>query len=221
MPQGQPPSFRRARRPEQIEVRRQMILQAAVDLFERKGFEAVALNDIAKEVGLAKSNLYNYFENREHIYLEVLQGEGAAWERRVLPPLKALGKKGKVRDASRIIVNAFAASDNYCVLISAFSRVLEKNLSPKQIVNFRSTFFGRRTRLAQELTQALPGARFEKIYPTILLIFMQVGGLWPFCHHPRAAEKLFGKAEFSHLKNDFRTELTLAVQLLLTGALHK
>jgi AcrR family transcriptional regulator len=52
------PEFQRARQPAQIEQRREAILQAALPLFQSRWLENVSLNDIAREVGLAKSNIY-------------------------------------------------------------------------------------------------------------------------------------------------------------------
>ena len=67
------PPFQRARQPNQIAERKEAVLRAALKLFQKHGLENVSLNDIAQEIGCAKSNLYRYFESREHIYLLLLQ----------------------------------------------------------------------------------------------------------------------------------------------------
>jgi AcrR family transcriptional regulator len=43
------------------------ILEAAGDLFDRKGFNQTSLQDIADAVGVARPSLYHYFDNREQI----------------------------------------------------------------------------------------------------------------------------------------------------------
>jgi AcrR family transcriptional regulator len=60
--------FQRARRPAQIEERKEAILLRRAPL-PKNGLENVSFTDIAREVGLAKSNIYRYFESREHICL--------------------------------------------------------------------------------------------------------------------------------------------------------
>ena len=70
-------SYQRARRPEQKEERREAILAAAHALAVERSVRAVSLGDIAREVGLAKSNLLRYFESREEIFLTLLLRE---WE---------------------------------------------------------------------------------------------------------------------------------------------
>lgn len=57
---------------EKQEKRRQMILKAAEKLFARNGFHGADVEAIAKEAGIAKGTVYNYFENKDDIFLSVL-----------------------------------------------------------------------------------------------------------------------------------------------------
>ena len=72
-------SYQRARRPEQKEERREAILAAARALASERSVRAVSLGDIAREVGLAKSNVLRYFESREEVFLTLLLREWEAW----------------------------------------------------------------------------------------------------------------------------------------------
>ena len=51
---------------------RQEILQAALRLFSHKGFHNVSMQDIAKESEFAVGSLYNFFNSKESLYLELL-----------------------------------------------------------------------------------------------------------------------------------------------------
>src|SRR6478672_1731277 len=66
------PSFLRARKPDEKAHRRSAILDAAASLFDDGGLDGVSLNAVARRVGIAKSNLYRYFESREAIFLALL-----------------------------------------------------------------------------------------------------------------------------------------------------
>ncbi len=208
MPKPKLPAFRRARQPRQIEQRSEAILEAALLLFRKKGLENVTLSDIAAAVGTVKSNLYRYFDSREHIYLRVLQRQGAEWEKRVMAGLAGLKGKGTVGEVSDVITASFMESVDYSTLISIINPVLEQRLSPELVMDFRSAFYARRQRLAQALAAAMPGANADKLYPLVLHIFMHVVGLWPLCHPAAEAEKLLSKPENAHLDLDFRTEMT-------------
>ncbi|MDF3821789.1 TetR/AcrR family transcriptional regulator [Leptospira sp. 96542] len=52
---------------------RKEILQAARDEFLLLGFEKASMRTIAKKAKVSTSNIYNYFENKEHLLTEILQ----------------------------------------------------------------------------------------------------------------------------------------------------
>jgi AcrR family transcriptional regulator len=218
MAKKQIPSFQRARQPEQIEQRKEAILAAALALFQEKGLENVALADIAKRVGTATSNLYRYFESREHIYLRVLQRLGTAWEQKIYPPLEKLKGRGTVAKVADIIIEAYLSLPDYGELSTVVNTVLEKRLSPALVVDFRSVFLERRKRLASALASALPKATAEDLLPLTFHVFVHVPGIWPFCHPTPDSRKLLHDPQFVHLNVDFRKEMSRYLQLILTAA---
>jgi AcrR family transcriptional regulator len=218
MPNLSSPTFQRARRPAQIEQRKEAILQTALVLFQRKGLENVSLTDIAGEVGLAKSNIYRYFESREHIYLVVLQRLAARFEERLYPPLRKLDGRGSVKKVAAIVTEAYLDSPEYGELITVVNSVLEKRLSPTLIINFRSVFLERRKRLAAVLASALPPTTAKQMLPFTLHIFLHVPGLWTFCYPRPDSAKLLNEPRHRHLLFDFRREMMLFLQALLKEA---
>jgi AcrR family transcriptional regulator len=54
-------------------VRRQAILDAALDVFAERGFEAARLEDVAARAGVAKGTLYLYFDDKEALFEEVVR----------------------------------------------------------------------------------------------------------------------------------------------------
>lgn len=49
------------------------IIRAAIDVFSRKGFRLTQMEEIAKEAGVAKGTLYNYFNGKVHLFHYVLE----------------------------------------------------------------------------------------------------------------------------------------------------
>jgi len=64
------------RRRLQPELRRQQILDAAVHLFYKAGFEAASLRDLAASVGINKATIYHYFESKEEILSHIVSEVG-------------------------------------------------------------------------------------------------------------------------------------------------
>ena len=53
-------------------VRRQSIINVALQLFKRDGFDAVRIDDILRETGLSKGGFYHYFKSREDILRHIV-----------------------------------------------------------------------------------------------------------------------------------------------------
>ncbi len=52
---------------------KQLIKDVALDLFGQKGYEDTSLADIAKVVGIKKPSIYNHFQSKEDLFIEVLE----------------------------------------------------------------------------------------------------------------------------------------------------
>lgn len=52
---------------------RDKIIEAAIDLFSRKGFEAASMREIAEAVGIKKSSLYSHFKGKDQILETILK----------------------------------------------------------------------------------------------------------------------------------------------------
>lgn len=72
--------------------RRATIVNAAERLFASKGYDGVAMDDVAREAQLAKGTLYLYFDNKDSLYLAVVV-RGAA----ILREMMARGVAREVR----------------------------------------------------------------------------------------------------------------------------
>ena|SRR5690242_10975161 len=65
----------RGRRQRQKHLRQRRILGAARRLFDRKGFAATAMEQVADKAGLAVGTLYNYFPSKNDLLLAILRRE--------------------------------------------------------------------------------------------------------------------------------------------------
>jgi AcrR family transcriptional regulator len=55
------------------EEKRNHILESALKCFGEKGYQATIIDDIVKDSNISKGAIYNYFESKEEIYLQLLQ----------------------------------------------------------------------------------------------------------------------------------------------------
>lgn len=70
---------------------RDLILEAALEVFSTHGFRGATLDQIASEAGLSKPNLLYYFPSKEAIHNALLSGLMDTW----LDPLRTLDASGE------------------------------------------------------------------------------------------------------------------------------
>ena len=54
-------------------LKREKILKAAAELFSRKNYHEVMMEDVAKLVSVAKGTVYNYFNSKEDLYFSIME----------------------------------------------------------------------------------------------------------------------------------------------------
>ena len=82
--------------------KREIILEAALEVFSTHGFRGATIDQIAEAAGMSKPNLLYYFRRKEDIYVAVLEKILADW----LVPLGKLDEKGEPIDEIRRYVAA-------------------------------------------------------------------------------------------------------------------
>jgi AcrR family transcriptional regulator len=63
--------------------RRELILDAAAGCFNRFGYRRTVVDDIAREVGIAKGSIYLHFKTKEEIFLALVERERAQVHARI------------------------------------------------------------------------------------------------------------------------------------------
>lgn len=186
--------YQRARRPEQKEQRREAILAAARTLAEARRVREVTLGDIAREVGLAKSNLLRYFESREEIFLTLLLREWEAWAAAVNTPDD--------------LAPSLAARPFFCDLLGEQAAVLEHNVSAESVREFRAASIALVHAVAARLDA--PDA-FEVVAAALLL----AASLYPLANPSPSVREAYAGTDL--LQPDFEGRLDRLLKALLRG----
>ncbi|MGW6647964.1 TetR/AcrR family transcriptional regulator [Streptomyces iakyrus] len=81
-------------------------LQAALELFWRRGYEATSMSDLVTHLGIGRASIYATFGNKHELYLKALD----RYDRTGLPPiLRELSQPGPALPAVRKLVRRYAA----------------------------------------------------------------------------------------------------------------
>jgi AcrR family transcriptional regulator len=79
-------SRRTARREAQNKLSREHVLDAAEDVFSRKGFHDATIKEIAEVAEFSVGAVYSFFENKDDLFLSVIERRGGE----LVPAMKAL-----------------------------------------------------------------------------------------------------------------------------------
>jgi len=62
---------KQARKPEEVELFKGKILNTALDIITEDGFDALSMRKLGARLGIAAKTIYNYYANKDEIYLMV------------------------------------------------------------------------------------------------------------------------------------------------------
>lgn len=222
-------TFARARSAEQRAARRAMILATAAEMLSDGGRVAeLSLNELARRVGLAKSNVLRYFETREAVLLALLDSQYTAWlddvEARLAAAISsgtrtAEGQGGVALLADLVSLTA-AERPVLAELVANAATVLEHNVSAEVAADYKH----RAIRQATRLVRLVEGVIGELPQPSRIAVAggvnLVVGGAWGLCRPSPGMVAAYEKyPELQAMRIDYRITVRELVATLLTGLL--
>lgn len=115
------------------EVRKNLIIDAAISLFARKSFKNTSIRDIAAEAGISPASIYRYFSDRDELFVEALLREGKDI---IVSVEKLLLENGdfSIEKISDGFVNYLLDHDTFFEMMTHF--MLDGNISEKSLAKF-------------------------------------------------------------------------------------
>lgn len=220
-------SFQRARSAEQRAARRAAILLAARAMLD-DGTRVLdlSLNELAKEVGLAKSNLLRYFETKEAVLLALLGQEYDQW----LDALEdQLGSAPTPDDLpAKVDLLAVAVADSIrdrtvlAELLAASALILEHNVSLEAAADYKRRSISQAERLARLAERILGPVSQPSQFAIAGGVNLILGGAWGACRpSPGMAQAYQAYPELAAVSLDYALSVRELVATLLTGVVHR
>ena len=210
-------AWERARRPEQKQQRREEILAAAADLFDREGIDGTTLSAIARAAGLSKANLYRYFDSREAILLAVLAEEQAHWLQAVRVRLDALKGSGDIEAVADAITEALVANPRVHGLMACVSSVLEHNVGVEAVEHLKRAALLEGLQTTEALHAALPQIPREGLMKFVKMYYLFASAVWPAAHPNEVVSQVLSRPEFQPMCIELEDALRQHARLVLRG----
>jgi AcrR family transcriptional regulator len=205
--------FQRARKPEEVALRRVHLLATARRMLESGvPLHDLGMNELARHAKMTKSNVYRYFESREQVLLELLHDEWSAWFGAMTASWRS-PKKGGGRAPLRHLAEHLSATladrPLLCALSSALPTVLERNLSDTAIIEFKRLslmFFDQAAAfMAAKVPELTHADGMQLLHDGTVFLT----GLWPHAHPVPAVQRAIAAApELGCFVRDFAGDLS-------------
>ncbi|AXH01011.1 TetR/AcrR family transcriptional regulator (plasmid) [Deinococcus wulumuqiensis] len=182
-------TFQRARSEEQRDQRRRAILDTTAAMLAEMPVADVALNEISRRVGLAKSNVMRYFESREAILLDLLDTELRGWVadlEHTLPTVNGTAQ-GRGDALAATLATSMSTRPVLCDLISAQAAVLERNISTEVALRHKRATAVSAQLLVGLVTRVLPELGPDEGYEVVVVTLLMASAAWP---HSQPSEAL-------------------------------
>ncbi|XVV11266.1 TetR family transcriptional regulator [Actinoplanes sp. CA-131856] len=205
--------FLRARSPEQREARRQAILEVAEELLTEMPVSEISLRELARRVGLSKTNVVRYFETREAVFFALLNRTIGEW-------LDGLGlPAGPPAEVMEALARSLAAHPRMCDLWSALGTELERNIGAEAVRDFKLANGELLARLATVLRERIPALTEQSARELVSYTVLLIAGLWPFANPSPGVAEAVRDPRLADSRVDFAERLGRGLVVAVTGLL--
>ncbi|MBO5566101.1 MAG: TetR family transcriptional regulator [Succinivibrio sp.] len=161
--------------------RKNIILDACATLYSTRNFKDICLKDISELAGCTRTTIYNYFENKEEIFLGLLKCEYMSWiedlERILDSPI--MPTKDTFADA---LAHTLEKRKNLLKLLSTNLYDIEENSRPEFLADFKVVYRQARETLYKCLQIFFKEFSEEQRKNFISVFFPFLVGIYPFCY---------------------------------------
>jgi AcrR family transcriptional regulator len=213
--------IQRARRPEQKEVRRQAILDAALSLWLEEGAQGeFTMSRLAEHTGLAKGTLYLYFATQEDLFLTLLEEMLGSWFDEVAHKLRPMAGCGDPRRVARLLSRTLSRRNPLTGLFRLLRSVLEPGLNAQSALGFKERVCAKGTEASDALERALPDLPVGDGHRVIVHTLALVTGLRQIYENEQTLQRIIPeKTEIPCVHPRFEQELEVGLLALLRGFL--
>ena len=201
--------------PELIAKRREEIIGACEQLYQKMSFKEITLKEIGKITSFSRPTIYNYFETKEEIFLALFQREYDRWNKEltaILDENDLLTKK----ELADHIANSLAGRKQFLKLLSMNNYDMEEN-SRQELLNTFKQSYGRSMQLVCMLLEKFcPDMSATDIQNFIYVFFPFMFGIYPYTSVTKKQKAAMNKAGIDYVYQTVY-EITYSCLIRLLG----
>jgi AcrR family transcriptional regulator len=211
---------RRAISNEQKQVRRQAILDAALQLFQETSYEAVNIADVAKQADIAKGTVYLYFKTKEELFLALQTQAFGTWFEKIDTDLRAVQAAQGTCTVDEFVALMGRSLEDRSVLIRLIGilhPVLEHNIDFSAALSFKQMLRSRLLQTGSLLETCLPFLKPGEGVRLLSSVYALVIGVQHLAEPAPIVRQVIEEAGLEIFQIEFNDHFLETVRTLLYG----
>lgn len=172
--------FKRARTDEQVAMREKEIVSACGSLYSEGGLDAVNLKAIAERTSLSRPTIYNYYDTKEEILLDLIKTDFDEWDAELRSGFDGHGSMSK-EEFCRFLTDSLSGHLRMLEFFSRHLYTIEMNSRLEKVVGLKIAI-GRSIHTLDDVLERSFGYDDDERALLISLMFTFMHGLYPMTH---------------------------------------
>ena len=184
--------------PELTKSRRDEIIEASIGLYEERIFKDITIKDIAERITFARSNIYNYFQTKEEIFLAIFEEEYKKWNSDLNQiSNEQITDKGTLSD---LLAKSLKKRKLMLKLLAVNLYDLEENCRIECLVSFKKEYALSRELITKILKNYAPDFSSNEIEELMLTLLQFLHGVYPYSFATEKQNEAMNKAGIKRKK---------------------
>lgn len=159
--------------------RREEIINACALLYETMSFKDISIKEIGKVTSFTRTSIYNYFQNKEEIFLALLQREYERWNVR-LCQIREEHSKMTRQEFADVVAHSLEERKLLLKLMSMNHYDMEENSRMEKIIEMKVAYGKSLAEVRNCLEKFFPNMTVQDKQDFIFSFFPFMFGIYPY-----------------------------------------
>lgn len=185
--------------PELTAARKDEIMNACEKLYQKKTFKEITLQDISRETSFTRTSIYNYYETKEEIFLELFEREYHMWTEELERLNEKMGENVREELALKV-ADSLQKRKLLLKLLSVNLYDLEENSRMERLVQFKIAYGNSKKVLWKLIRKCYPALKDYEIKDFIKIFLPYLHGIYPYSYATDKQAEAMDRAGVDHEK---------------------
>ena len=200
--------------PELTAARKDEIMNACEKLYQKKIFKEITLQDISRETSFTRTSIYNYFETKEEIFLELFKREYDLWTGDIEKLTDKVGEYSR-EELALEIAGSLQKRKLLLKLLSVNLYDLEENSRMERLVNFKTAYGNSKKALWKLIRKCYPELKDYEIKDFIKMFLPYLHGIYPYAFATNKQIEAMDRVGIEYEKTTIKELVYLGLMKLL------